>query len=147
GALVSLRGVRRTSDGARTATYDAKARTWTSTSVEGRVTRAMIDEHNRVIRVDAPGLLPLTVEYYPRGRVAEVARGPSRVVYRYDASGAVAEIEDALGRKTRLERDGALRVTGAIRPDGAKTALAYDAMDDVVSLTPPGKGAHVMTWG
>jgi RHS repeat-associated protein len=147
GSLVSLSGERRTSDGAAKAAYDAATRTWTETSAAGRVTKTRLDADGRVVRIDAPGLSPLTVRYDARGRVAEIARGPSRTTSHYDASGALSEIEDALGRRSRVERDAALRVTAAFGPDGARTALAYDAMDDLVSLAPPGKGAHAMTWG
>ncbi len=147
GKLLSLRHERRAIDGSVISTYDAATRTWTTTSAEGRVSKAALDEEGRVVRVEAPGLLPLVTTYDARGRIAEIARGPSRVRYGYDASGALAEIEDGLGRKSRYERDAALRVLAAIGPDGARTALAYGPMDDLASLAPPGKPAHMMTWG
>lgn len=147
GALVALHGEERTAFGLSTADYDGASRTWTMTSRGGRISKIALDEEGRVIRRELPGLLPLTTTYDARGRTAEVARGPSFVRYHYDASGAVSEVEDALGRRTKFERDAALRLIGETRPDGAKVIASYSAMDDLTSLMPAGKPAHAMTWG
>ncbi|WP_394829340.1 RHS repeat-associated core domain-containing protein [Pendulispora albinea] len=147
GSLLGLDGTRTTADGASSSTYDAAARTWTNISAGGRQARTVLDADGRVVRVEAPGLAPLEVTYDDRGHTAQIIRGDRRVTYGYDVnSGALKSIADALGPLVSVERDAALRVTASVRADGARTTFGYNALDRVLTLTPPGKPAHTMTY-
>jgi RHS repeat-associated protein len=147
GSIVTLRGERTTSDGKTVSVFDGATRTWTVTTPAGRVVRATVDAEGRLIRGERPGVLPLDITYDGRDRVASLAMGPRRASYAYGAAGAVEQIEDALGQKTRVERDAALRPLGVVHPNGGRSALGYSPMDDLTALTPPGKSRHTMAYG
>jgi RHS repeat-associated protein len=52
-----------------------------------------------------------------------------------------------LGRTTTLEHDGAGRVTRQILSDGREILYRYDGNGNLLSLTPPGRSAHVFSYG
>lgn len=148
GALLELKGERTTTDGRSATLYDAQARVITSTSVEGRVTKQTLDAEGRLVHAEVPGRAPVTFTYDERGRVVATDQGGRVSRTFYDPqTGALARVENALGQAVTLEHDAALRLTGVLRADGAKSALAWSAMDDLVGLTPPGKPQHVMAFG
>jgi RHS repeat-associated protein len=145
GGLTELKGDRSSPDGRSTTVYDGSARVLTSTSPEGRVVKVTLDGEGRLARAEYPGRMPLTFAYDGRGRLASVDEGGRTTRSSYDAqSGALAKVENALGQGTSVERDGALRSTAFVHADGARSLLAWSAMDDLVGVTPPGKGQHVM---
>ncbi len=148
GALAELRGESSTPDGRSSTIYDAAARVLTTTSPEGRVTKTTLDGEGRVVRSEAPGRMPVVLSYDDRGRVASVDEGGRVTRTAYDPqSGALLRVENPLGQAVTVTRDGALRTTGFTHADGAKSLLAWSAMDDLVGLTPPGKPQHVMQFG
>ncbi|WP_394829933.1 RHS repeat domain-containing protein [Pendulispora albinea] len=148
GSLLGLDGTFSTADGASGATYDAATRTWTNTTPSGRTGSITLDAEGRIIRMESPGLAPLDLRYDARGRPLEATRGDRRVTYGYDASsGVLRNITDALGTVATFERDAALRVTASVQANGSRTIFGYNALDNVIALTPPGKSAHTMTYG
>ncbi|MDB5213085.1 MAG: hypothetical protein JWO86_1012, partial [Myxococcaceae bacterium] len=148
GALVELKGERTSSDGRSTTVYDATMRVLTSTSVEGRVVKETLDGEGRIVRSEYPGRMPITFAYDARGRLATVDEGGRQTRAVYDpTTGALASVQNALGQTTAAERDGALRLTALVHADGAKSLVAWSAMDDPVGVTPPGKPQHTMTFG
>ncbi len=148
GGLVELKGERSSPDGRSTTLYDGTVRVLTSTSPEGRVVKVTLDAEGRLARAEHPGRMPLTFAYDDRGRLASVDEGGRTTRSSYDPqSGTLAKVENARGQATSVERDGALRTTAFVHADGARSLLAWSAMDDLVGVTPPGKGQHVMDFG
>ncbi len=147
GALVTLSGERRTADGVTRMAYDGPGRTWTTTTPGGRTLTATLDAEGRVVRSQLPGFPATARVYDARSRLASATTGARRTTLGYGAAGALASVEDTLGRRVGIERDGALRATAFVHTDGAKSAYAWSAMDDLTQVTPPGKGAHALTYG
>ena len=147
GSLAGLDGKQTTVDGEGASSYDAASHTWTSVSPGGRQTTTVFDGEGRLVHVQSAGLLGRDIRYDERGRIAQVTQGARHVAYGYDgASGALRGIQDALGPVVTFDRDPALRTTQSTSADGARTAFAYDALDDVIALTPPGKPAHATAY-
>lgn len=147
GDIVSLDGDRRTPDGRTTMRYDGASRTWTVTSPMGRVSRTTVDAEGRVVRSEAPGFAPVDLVYDARSRLATASWGARRTSFTYGAKGSLVGVEDPLARKVAIDRDGAERPTSFVHTDAARSGYAWSAMDDLVGLTPPGKGAHAMSYG
>jgi RHS repeat-associated protein len=148
GGLTELKGDRSSPDGRSTTVYDGTMRVLTSTSPEARVVKVTLDAEGRLARAEYPGRMPVTFTYDDRGRVATVDEGGRTTRSSYDPqSGALLKIENPLGQATSVERDSALRTTAFVHADGAKSLLAWSAMDDLIGVTPPGKGQHVMDFG
>ncbi len=147
GAILSLNGERRTSDGITRTTFDGPSRTWTTTTPAGRTFTAMLDAEGRLVRSQLPGLPATDRVYDARSRLASAKTGGRRTTLGYGPGGALASVEDALGRRVGIERDGTLRATGFVHTDGARSAYAWSAMNDLTQVTPPGKGAHALTYG
>ena len=147
GAIVTLSGERRTADGVTRMVYDGPSRTWTTTSPAGRTFTATVDIEGRLVRSQLPGFPATDRVYDARSRLASATTGARRTTLGYGPAGALASVEDSLGRRVGIERDGALRAIGLVHTDGAKSAYAWSAMDDLTQVTPPGKGAHALTYG
>jgi RHS repeat-associated protein len=147
GAIVTLSGERRTPDGVTRMTYDGPSRTWTTITPGGRTLTATLDSEGRLARSQVPGFPATERGYDARNRLASTMTGARRLAFEYGGDGAVANIEDTLGRRLAFERDAALRATSAVHTDGATSAYAWSAMDDLTSLTPPGKPAHTLSYG
>lgn len=149
GSLVSLSGERRTPDGLSTTLYDGVTRILTTTTPAGRMSESGARRRGARDSEEYPGLPAFTAAYDARDRVASVAMASRRTMFAYRPQGCTGgeEIEDALSRKVSLERDEALRPTGLVHEDAAKSAYAWSPMDDLLGLTPPGKPAHRMTYG
>ena len=80
-----------------TSTYRAITRTWTTTTPEGRTATRTLDEQGRTIGAQTAGLLPWSIAYDDRGRVAAVARGSRRAGFAYDpVSGYLQRSTDPL---------------------------------------------------
>jgi RHS repeat-associated protein len=148
GALTELKSDRNSPDGRSSTVYDGTMRIVTTTSPEGRVVKVTLDAEGRLARAEYPGRMPITFTYDDRGRVAAVDEGGRTTRSSYDPqSGSLLKVENPLGQATSVERDGALRTTAFVHADGARSLLAWSPMDDLVGVTPPGKGQHVMDFG
>ena len=147
GLLTELKIERTSPDGRSTTVYDGKTRVTTTTSAEGRVVKVTLDAEGRVARTEYPGRAPIIDTYDDRGRLTITDDGGRVTRTTYDPkTGEIATVTNALGQTVGAERDGALRVTGFVHADGAKTHFAWSPMDDVLGLTPPGKQQHAMTF-
>jgi YD repeat-containing protein len=148
GAVIGLSGERRTPDGVTRMVYDGASRTWTTTTPAGRTLTATLDAEGRLVRSQLPGFLATDRVYDTRSRLASASTGARRTTLGYGAAGAVASVEDPLGRRLGISSvTGRSARRGSCTPMGAKSAYAYSPMDDLTQVTPPGKGAHVLTYG
>lgn len=137
-----------------TSTYDAAGRTWTTTSPAGRESALTLNDKGRPVLSQPPGLSPMTFDYDPRGRLAQLVQGQGTeartTTFDYYPSGAqagfLASITDALGRQIQFEYDAAGRVTRQILPDGRAVDMSYDPNGNLTSIVPPGKTAHVFEY-
>jgi RHS repeat-associated protein len=133
-------------DRAFTSTFDATARTTTTTSPEGRQAVTTFDSLGRVAQRQVPGMLPITYTYDDRGRVTETVQGVRHWHYDYGSDGRVATITDPLGHETHYFYDAAGRVTRKQLADGREILTAYDSAGNLTSITPPGRPAHRLTY-
>lgn len=126
--------------------YDPTATTWTATSPLGRTATTQVNNKNRPVLKQTPGLLPLSLAYDPRGRLKEATAGTGpdtrTTTYTYDAQGYLASITDALERQVQYQYDPNGRVTRQILPDSREILYQYDPNGNLTALTPPGRPSH-----
>ena len=125
-----------------TSVIDVPARSVTTTSPEGRVTKAGFDDGGRVVRVE-PGadVLPVVRSYDEHGRLDHVEQGDREVDLEYDALNRLVGIDSADGL-TRFGYDDADRVVSVTLPDDSVTRFGHDADGNVTSVTRPGGRVH-----
>lgn len=107
--------------------YDADNRVTQVTDAAGRITSTTYDRQGRVSNVNTPAGSQ-SYDYDRDGRVIRQvdARGIA-TQYRYHPStGLLAEVTDALGRKTSATHDDAGNVTSITDPNGHTTYFAFD---------------------
>ncbi|GIX21481.1 MAG: hypothetical protein KatS3mg121_0264 [Gammaproteobacteria bacterium] len=139
---------------ARHTDYDPATRTYTRTSAAGRVTREVINDRHRSVRVQIEGLAAVDFGYDDRGRMIEARQGEgtdlrvTRFVYYESGSqaGYLKSVIDSSGRGVTFEYDPVGRVTRQTLPDDRVIDYAYDASGNLVSITPPGRPAHVFNY-
>ena len=123
-------------------TLDVAARSRTLTSPLGRQMTIASDAVGRPEQVTRPGFADLEVTWDNRGRLSAIERGGRALYLDYGPGGAVSEISNAAGESMQFLTDGAGRVTEMIGLDGASTTLRWDARDNLVAVTPPGRAEH-----
>ncbi|MGM0557012.1 MAG: RHS repeat-associated core domain-containing protein [Myxococcota bacterium] len=136
--------------------YDGEARTWQSTSAEGRETTTYLDEQQRVERIEVPGLAATSYEYDEDGRVSRVLRGSGasqRVwTYRYhdsgNAEGALADVVAPNGDSVGTDYNASLLPTQVTANDDASstTNVDWEHGSDIAAITPPGRQAHTFEY-
>ncbi len=128
--------------------YDAAARTFTSTSPEGRQSFTVVDEQARPTQLEMPGLEPLVTTYDTHGRLAQTAQGARQSALSYDrVTGYLSSVTNALGEITAYQRDAVGRVATLTLPDGSDWTHAWDAKDNLTMLTEPnGTNHHQFTY-
>lgn len=136
------------------ATYTVANRQIVATSAEGRTTQSTFDALGRIASSSTAGLNASVMNYDARGRLATVEAGSGaalrRTVFSYvaegPAAGLVDTITDAEGRVTRLEYDPAGRVSRQTLPGNRQVLYNHDANGNLLSITPPGRSAHVFDY-
>ena len=146
-SLISLAETTTVNGNAYTSLYDAATLQYTATSPEGRQTVNKLDPSGKVVEQRLGTLLPATYEYDVRGRIQRLFWGARNAQFSYDVSGNLASITDALNRTNSFEYDGLGRITRQILPDGRSVGFAYDAADNIVAVTPPGRPDHLFGFG
>jgi RHS repeat-associated protein len=133
-----------------TTVYDAATKTATMTSAAGRQSTTATDDKGRLTQSQVPGILALNVSYDERGRLAAITQGAGanrrELSFVYNPQGYPQAVTDPLGRTLSYEYDAAGRITRKILPDSREVRFAYDANGNLLSLTPPGRPAHVFTY-
>ena len=126
--------------------FDAKSRQITRLTPAGRRTITTLNEHGQVVKLEVPGLLPISLAYDAQGRLATFAQGTGAETRSgslvYNTEGQVAAVTDALKRTTRFQYDSASRLSKQILPDGKEITLKSDANDNTNFIVPPGQSAH-----
>lgn len=126
--------------------FDAKSRQITQLTPAGRRAITTLDEHDRAVKLEVPGLNPISLSYDGQGRLAGFAQGTgaeARVSnVDYNPEGWVASVTDPLKRTVRFEYDAGGRITKQILPDGRSITATYDANGNITSITPPQRPAH-----
>jgi len=96
---------------------------------------------------DGPAMTELT--YGPRGMLAAIRTRTTtdeRVTLLARTSfGAIAAIEDAMGRLTAFSYDDAGRTISQTFPDDEVVEFVYDDDGNLSSVTPPGRPPHLLT--
>jgi RHS repeat-associated protein len=124
--------------------FDGTARTYELVSPLGRRVSMTLDEKSRPRTVTAPGVLPVTYAYDPRGRVTSVTQGSRNLSYTYGPEGYLASVKNALNHETRFESDSTGRVSKVIQADAKDVTMQHDAVGNLTSVTPADRTAHTL---
>ena len=122
--------------------FDKLNRTITSKTPMGRENRSILNDNDRVQRIEMPGVESVAFVYDGQGRLESISQGSRSIGFAYDAKGELWKITDPLGRDTQFETDNMGQITKQIMPDGREISFEYDRNGNVASVTPPGKPAH-----
>jgi len=130
--------------------YVKSTQTWTTTSAESRTAIIQINAKGRPVLSQTQGLNPTAYTYDTRGRLSSFVVGAGAdartSTLSYDILGNLASITDAENRTTSFVYDLAGRVTSQTLSDGRIVNYSYDKNGNMLSLTPPGKSAHVFNY-
>ena len=133
-----------------TSVFDPSARTWTSSTPEGRSMVATLNNKERISQQQVPGIEPVLYSYDPQGRLVHTSQGTSpderTIDMTYNPEGFLKDITNTLGEKVSFLYDLKGRVTDQTLPDGRVIHYTYDANDNVTSITPPGRPAHAFDY-
>ena len=119
------------------------------TTAGGRTVDATLDEKGRVEQVQFATYAPIDYFYDPvSGRLTSVTQHLRSVSYDYyddmgPRHGFLKTITDPLMQSTTFDWDSAGRVTSQTLPDAQVVGFGYDANGNLMSVTPPGRPAHL----
>jgi YD repeat-containing protein len=125
---------------------NAATRTETRITPEGRISSMRYDAGGRVVEMQHPDTLPISLSYDPQGRLLGSVQGARSTSRTYGVDGLLASATDPLLQTTLFGRDLNGRVTQETRPDLEVTGFAYSADDQTIGVTPPGRDEHGMTY-
>jgi len=153
-SLISLSQEVKVNERSAFAEFDASSMTWSMTSPTGRASTTMIDGQGRPLLATQAGLAPTAFQYDSRGRPVDISTLEGDLVrsitleYHTEGhqAGYLASSTDALGLKTKFEYDLSGRVSRQIFPDGRSVQFDFDSEGNLITLTPPGRSAHVFDY-
>src|SRR6478736_54565 len=146
--------------------FDSNTKTYTVNTPAGRTSTITVDDHDRPIKVTAPGITPITY-HYDHGRLDSASQGYRLTRFAYYAAGTstpgylqrikVTDTTDSRIIGTLLEPDSAGRPLhsttckldsseAACVSAPVKTDLGLDSEGNLRSLTPPGRPTHYQTF-
>src|SRR6478736_889041 len=146
--------------------FDSNTKTYTVNTPAGRTSTITVDDHDRPIKVTAPGITPITY-HYDHGRLDSASQGYRLTRFAYYAAGTstpgylqrikVTDTTDSRIIGTLLEPDSAGRPLhsttckldsseAACVSAPVKTDLGWDSEGNLRSLTPPGRPTHYQTF-
>jgi RHS repeat-associated protein len=129
-----------------TTVFDRTTRTYTFSSAAGLQGSATLNADGQLSTMSAPGLEPLSFAYDPRGRLSGYSSGGRSATFTYDTQGYLETVTDPVGRSILNTRDPNGRVIARALPGGRTVSYGYDARDNVTSIIPPGRSAHLFTY-
>jgi YD repeat-containing protein len=119
---------------------------FSSTSPEGRTSVSTIDTLGRIVRIEIPGLAPITFAYDARGRLSAITEGAGADAharsFAYNSDGYVDYSQNPLSERTGFSYDLAGRITSQTLPDLRQIGFAFDPAGNVTGITPPGRPQH-----
>ena len=111
-----------------------------------------LDDDNRILSYQGPGLAEIELSYDGQGRPEAISMGAQgdpearTFGYAYDADGNMETFTDSLLREFSLTYDPVGRVTSIITPDARTIVYGYNGRGELTSLTPPGKPTHFISF-
>ena len=130
-----------------TRAYNAATRTWTIASPAGRMKTVVLDALGRVSSTATAGTLPTLFEYDDSGRIEFITQGGRIASYEYDAlSGFIDSYTDPESNTTLYATDDVGRVTQVENAAGDITEYGYDDESNIISITPPERGLHELSY-
>jgi RHS repeat-associated protein len=134
----------------QTMTYDGNSRTTTIVSPLGRQRTITEDDHGRTVFSQEGTLAGATYGYDSRGRLTSVTIGTgptaSTVTASYNNHDLPNMTTDPSLANTNYGYDDDNRLDSQVAPDGAITSLHLSQAGDLMSISPPGEGAHGFTY-
>ncbi|HEX7048413.1 MAG TPA: RHS repeat-associated core domain-containing protein [Gammaproteobacteria bacterium] len=134
--------------------YQTVPRRWTHASPHGRATNIDLNTDFLPETIYRTGLASSHLSYDERGRLESITAGEGAATrttsYSYHPlgdhqAGYLASVTDALGRSVQFEYDFAGRINVQRLPDGRTVSYEYDANNNVLAITPPGRLPHGFT--
>ncbi len=114
--------------------YDERGNQIAEIGPDGATTKIQYDEHNAPVWLRTPKGGEWRWSYDRVGRLVALVNPLGQATrYAYEA-GQLRAIEDAVGRTTQLEHDGAGNLTAVVHPDGTRSQWRHDALGRVVSV-------------
>ncbi len=129
-----------------TSEFDGATKTFTNTSKLGRVTRTKIDDYERTI-FEQRGSLVARDYIYTDNLLTKITEGTRKIVMSYYSNDLIKSIRNSLDQVTSFTYDSALRLKTKTLPDSRVITYNYDYNGNVTSITPPGKGEHLLNFG
>ncbi|WP_169787093.1 RHS repeat-associated core domain-containing protein [Hyalangium minutum] len=129
-----------------TLTYEASTRKLTQQSPMRKQVTTTYDDKGKVVKVEVPGILPVTYDYDTEGQLRLLAQGTRSSTFTYKPEGYLNTVTDALGRTASFSYDLAGRVRGQALPGNRQVNFDYDANGNLKTLVPSGQPAHSFTY-
>ncbi|EYF00808.1 NHL domain-containing protein [Chondromyces apiculatus] len=126
-----------------TEVYTRATRLTSRTTPMGRSMSVTADAQGRAEEIVVPGVAPVQLTYDVHGRIDSMTQGARSVTHAYAAGGFLASVTDPLDQVDAFVRDAIGRVVEAYRPDGEAVLYGHDLVGNLLSVTPPGRPAHV----
>ncbi|MCI0552002.1 MAG: CHAT domain-containing protein, partial [Anaerolineae bacterium] len=123
--------------------YDGNLKQFTDITPEGRQAVTGVDNKGRMIEENVPGVSPLSYTYNAQGRLTETIQADRRATFIYDSLSRLVSATDPLLRTTTFAYDSVGRITQQVLPGMREISYLYDRNGNLISLTPPGKPAHL----
>ena len=151
-SLETLTNTRTINGHTYTSVFNAAQNQITTTTPEGRQLFTEINTQGRMLKKQLAGLYATHYNYDSQGRLDTITfgLGDNQSVDRvyaidYNAQGYVWRITDPLNRAFEFAYDNAGRVLSQTS-DGRQITLVPDSNGNIVSITPPGKPAHTLSY-
>lgn len=126
--------------------YTAANRTGVTISPSGRTKTTVLDEKGHLITSGFANLAPTNYAYDSSGLLKTATRGSRQTTFAYDGSRRLSSITDSLGHTVSFEYDAADRLSKETLADGRIVSLQHDTVGNLLSITPPGRSAHVFSY-
>ena len=131
-----------------TVEYDPVARTYTTTTAEGRGSTRTVDAQGRTVAIASPGFAPLAITYDAHGRVVTETAGTGAAArtatLTWNAANDLVAEHDPLDRGVAMTYDAAGRLLTVTDPAGNTTSVGYDRAGWMTSLAEPGGGTQAV---
>ena len=133
--------------------FNASTRTWTTLSPLLRQSTLVLDAAGRPKDFTPGGITTRSNTFDLSGRLHLTTQGARVETLNYfstsdTANGYLQTFTDALSNQTSYARDALGRETSETSPapDSAVTAMGWDSLDNLISVTPPDRPAHGLNY-